>query len=85
MKIYELTPMYDAHASFYGKAKIFDYDGVKMELCSFDTIVAVIDHDKATVYDTYSRTTLRHIKEFLKQNGFSAENKQQIIKDYMPV
>ena len=35
------------------------------------------------VFGLYSVTTLRHIKEFLKQNGFKAETKAQIAKDYM--
>lgn len=30
----------------------------------------------------FSNTTLRHIKEFLKQNGFKAESKKQVINDY---
>ena len=30
----------------------------------------------------YSRTTLRHVKEFLKQQGYKAESKEQILKDY---
>ena len=33
--------------------------------------------------DQLSQTTLRHIKEFLKQKGFKAETKQQIIRDYL--
>ena len=37
----------------------------------------------AEVYGTYSATTLRHIKEFLKQNGFKADSKSQIEKDYL--
>jgi hypothetical protein len=36
----------------------------------------------AEVYGTYSSTTLRHIKEFLKQNGFKAESSKQIMADY---
>ena len=30
----------------------------------------------------YSGTTTSHIKEFLKQNGFKADNIKQILKDY---
>lgn len=81
MTITELSPRYDARASFYGKAKVVDNDGA-LELYSYDTKVAVIQGDKAQVFGTYSNTTLRHIKEFLLQNGFKAENKAQIIKDY---
>ena len=32
--------------------------------------------------DRISQTTLRHIKEFLLQNGFKAINKAQILRDY---
>ena len=39
-------------------------------------------YGKAYVVDTYSQTTLRHIKEFLKQNGFKADSKKQIMEDY---
>lgn len=30
----------------------------------------------------YSRTTMRHIKEFLKQNGFKVDNTKQVLRDY---
>lgn len=39
-------------------------------------------YGKAEVYGTYSQTTLRHIKEFLSQNGFVANNSKQIMADY---
>ena len=34
---------------------------------------------------TFSKTSLRHLKEFLKQNGLVANTKQQIMKDYTVV
>lgn len=86
---YDLRPMYDSRASFYGKARVRDNDG-DLELISYNTRVAVIhpagkydDEASASVYGTHSVTTLRHIKEFLQQNGFKAESKAQIEKDYM--
>lgn len=46
----------------------------------------VADYDSTTgqayVYGTYSQTTLRHIKEFLKQHELRAESKQQILASY---
>lgn len=79
---YELSPRYDSRASFYGKARVeIDDDGVK-RLISYTTHVATIRGKVAVIYDTYSATTLRHIKEFLKQNGFKAETSKQIVKDY---
>ena len=82
--ISELAPRYDARASFYGKATVGENSllGEGVWLKSYDTFVARIVNDKAEVYGTYSQTTLRHIKEFLKQNGFKADNAKQIMADY---
>jgi hypothetical protein len=79
----ELCPYYDSAKSFYGKAKVFEIEN-DVFLVSYDTVVAFYNRDTkiVQVYDTYSATTLRHIKEFLKQSGFKAESKKQIEKDY---
>ena len=84
MSIMELCPYYDSAKSFYGKAKVIEIEN-DVFLISYDTIVAFFNRDTkiAKVIDTYSATTLRHIKEFLKQSGFKAETKKQIEKDYM--
>jgi len=68
---YELTPNYNSRKSFYQKAMIEEKGTNKICLYSYNTLVAEIDKEnkKAIVYTTYSQTTLRHIKEFLKQNG----------------
>lgn len=81
---YELTPKFDARQSFYGKA-IVNEDNRYIKLTSYSTMVAEIDRstNTATVHGTYSATTLRHIKEFLKQYGFPADTKSQIESDYM--
>jgi hypothetical protein len=93
MQEFELMPKWDARKSFYGKARVRNNDG-DLELISYSTRVAVIYNTKtdsngewlnepsASVYGSYSATTLRHIKEFLLQNGFKAENKKQILADY---
>lgn len=78
---WELEPRYDSRASFYGKARVRKEDG-KLILRSYDTDVAKIEDGKPTVYGLYSGTTTRHIKEFLKQNGYKAETSKQIIRDY---
>lgn len=68
-RFYELTAIYDSRASFYGKAHVIDHGNGKLELQSYDTIVAEIDNGKL-VYDSigeYSTTTNRHIREFIKQ------------------
>jgi hypothetical protein len=77
-----LTPMYSSQKSFYGKAVVIMKSNIKT-LRSYNTIVAEIKEGKAEVYGTYSPTTLKHIKEFLKQNGFSAESKKEIEELYL--
>jgi hypothetical protein len=73
-RMYELSAQYDARDSFYGKAHVLETpEGDYLQ--SYDTKVAFIPKDgKPVVYGTYSNTTLRHIKEFLRQNGFGALN-----------
>lgn len=84
VRIMELCPYYDNAQSFYGKAKVIEIEN-DVFLVSYDTIVAFYNRETkiAEVIDTYSATTLRHIKEFLKQSGFKAETKKQIERDYM--
>lgn len=82
--IYDLDSIFDSRQSFYGKAKVDTGDkGDKNKLYSYNTLVAEIKDGKPVVYGTYSQTTLRHIKEWLKQLGFKAENKAQIERDYL--
>lgn len=84
MKSYDLDCVYDARKSFYSKARVEEH-GNNLRLYSYSTLVAFINRDKnkVKVYGTYSDTTLRHIKEFLKQNGFKADTLKQITEDYM--
>ena len=82
MQTYNLESKHDGRKSFYGKARVTETDDTKV-LTSYQTEVAKISNGKATINGTYSDTTLRHIKEFLKQNGFEASSKKQVIKDYM--
>jgi hypothetical protein len=78
---YKLESKSDSRASFYGKAKVrVEYD--KIILQSYNTDVAYIEDGMAHVNGLYSETTTRHIKEFLKQNGFRADSREQILKDY---
>ena len=81
--VYDLNPQFDSRQSFYGKAKVDTGDkNDKNRLYSYNTLVAEIKDGKPIVYGTYSQTTLRHIKDWLKQNGFKADNAKQIIADY---
>ena len=78
-----MEPEYDSRASFYKKAKVDTGDNDnENKLYSYGTLVAEMKDGKPVVYGTYSQTTLRHIKEWLKQNGFKAENSKQIMADY---
>jgi hypothetical protein len=88
--MYELTPRYDARKSFYSKAVVLvnsenaTGDEYTKTLLSYQTPVAAIQADnKAVVFGLYSATTTRHIKEFLKQEGFKAESSKQIKADYI--
>lgn len=85
MKTYELKAIYDARKSFYGKANV-RYAENEEELISYDThvasVVTVNGIPEARVFGLYSNTTTRHIKEFLRQQGFKAESSKQILKDY---
>lgn len=83
MQTYELSTRYDTRQSFYGKARVEEQNNGDLDLISYTTHVATVRaNGTAVVYGTYSQTTLRHIKEFLAQNGFTANNSKQIIKDY---
>lgn len=91
--LFELTPEFDTRQSFYNKAYVrFPRTGIgepknsRAELLSYGTHVMTIDPEARTVellprWDE-SATTLRHVKELLKQNGFTATSKAQIAKDY---
>lgn len=78
----ELIPQYDARQNFYNKAIIEAIDDKTIQLYSYGTLVAEIKDGVARVYGWYSQTTGRHIREFLKQNGFFADTKEQILKKY---
>ena len=83
VNIYELSCRYDARISFYGKAHVSE-DDHKITLLSYLTPVVIIENSKVTLLDRWdeSMTTLRHVKEFLKQYGYKADSKSQIASDY---
>lgn len=82
--LFELTPKFDSRKSFYGKAKI-SFEGDHRLLLSYGTPVAFIEPDRPPVmlggWDS-TQTTLRHVKEFLKQNDLKAESLEQMRRDY---
>ena len=86
MNQYLLIPEGKTQESFYGKAKVREEDN-KIILKSYDTDVCFIENNKASVIynligNYQTATTLKHIKSFLKQNGYKADTKKQIMQDY---
>ena len=79
VEIEYLKPLYDHAKSFYKKAIIRKYIDnrniiIKYELISYNTIMLIWDYnslDKEITFNknlyNYSVTTLRHLKEFIKQ------------------
>lgn len=77
----ELEPIYSNQKSFYGKARAIRENGT-IKLISYSTVVAIIKNGKLHINGFYSNTTLRHIREFIKQNGFENGTKAQLEKLY---
>ena len=72
--IYELSALYDARKSFYGKAKVITFTNGVRQLWSYDTNVAAITPQGVLqVFGGFemTATTRRHIREFALQNGFN--------------
>ena len=90
MHVYELNTLFDYRKSFYGKAVVEgDPKTGDLTLKSYGTKVAVIEaprfhgeERKLRVFGTYSVTTLRHIKEFMRQNGYPPLTKNEIVETY---
>ena len=68
-KTFELTPT-SGRKSFYGKAKVVVYPNGAQALISYETFVAFKDTDGTVhrLWDGWSATTGRHIKEFTGMN-----------------
>ena len=79
----ELKPQFDNAKSFYRRAYV-EKTHTGYRLTSYDSEVAEISDGRVFLgcdWD-YSRTTLRHVKEFLKQQGYKADSKDQIKQLY---
>ena len=86
LKEVELRPVIDRHKSFYKNAKILiDKNGNKY-LQSYDSIIAEVVNGKVeintNVYLWDSKTSLRHLKDFLYQLGYKIGTKQELEKMY---
>lgn len=82
--IYGLEAQYDSRKSFGGKARVETDNAGTETLYSYNTPVVKIVKGEVTLLPKWdsSATTLRHVKEFLKQHDLKAESKKQIAKDY---
>lgn len=78
----ELQPIYCRQKSFYGKAKIIKGKGI-IKLKSYDTIIAEIKNGRLHINGFYSATSTRHLKEFIRQNGFKTGTKKELEKMYL--
>lgn len=87
MSRYGMQTQFDNRKSFYNKADVdVDDETGEKTLYSYNTPVAKITKDKkVTLLPKWdlSATTLRHVKEFLKQNGLVADSLKQIRRDYI--
>ena len=87
MKKYELLPIYDSRKSFYCKA-IIEEENENIKLYSYNTLVCTLSNNNIILNDAvdqsllFSNTTLRHIKEFLKQFYYNS-NKNITKKDLL--
>lgn len=89
----ELKPIYDSAMSFYKKAHVIRTSN-KLILRSYKTDILSFNINDYTLYFSckdisnkkiYSHTTLRHLKEFLKQYDYILElydmNKDKVTKN----
>ena len=86
---YKLNPVYDSRKSSYGKANVVIADGIST-LYSYDTPVATVGprfgiQRYPALFGPWeeTQTTLRHVKEFLRQQGYTADTREQMRRDYV--
>lgn len=85
----ELKAIYDARQSFCGKACVVESKKEK-KLYSYDTLVAKVTKNSDGYNESlvlgkaagYSATTMRHVKEFAKQEGFEVFPKAKMLEKY---
>lgn len=90
--MYNLECRFDSRQSFYGKAKVDEYNLIEnnnnvvvKELYSYGTLVAQITNNKNKIkyhyFGKYSQTTTRHQKEFFKQQGLNDKEIEELFKN----
>ncbi|MDD7731250.1 MAG: hypothetical protein PT942_03130 [Eubacteriales bacterium] len=81
----ELKPIYDTQKSFYGKAQV-EATTDTATLYSYGTAIMTynkVDDDLTLIWGDWSRTTGRHINEFLKQyTNINGMNKKEYLKKF---
>lgn len=87
MEKYLLETVYDSRKSFYRKATVYIFANGTRVLESYDSIVALVKGNELQVFGNWdvSPTTLRHVKEFAKQQHFYVETKKDLQKFEVPV
>lgn len=86
--VYDLGTRFDSRKSFYGKARVDVKEDGTQVLYSYGTPVCRIENGKVTLLRqgyrgwNSSQTTLRHVKEFLKQNGFESGSMRELANMY---
>ena len=79
IKKYNLETIYSTQKSFYGKATITELENGHKILTSYNTNVCELDKNNNIVeIGYYSKTTLKHVNEFLQQNGHKQMTKKEI-------
>lgn len=77
MEVKKLESVYGGNVSYYGKAKVIELDNIKY-LKSYNTVVCAISNGEFIRYwDDYSATTIKHINDFCRQNGFNTLSKKE--------
>ena len=74
-----LEPQFSSRKSFYGKANVDDNN----TLISYGTPIMRIKDGKVEMLckpEHLTQTTIRHIREFMQQNGMDPVSKQELIK-----
>lgn len=77
MTTFFLNPVVSRNKSYYKKAKVIEFKGVKY-LKSYDTIVCAItaENEFIRLWGDYSPTTQNHINDFCAYYGFETMNKK---------
>ena len=81
----ELKPIHASQKSFYRKAFVIRRGG-RIELNSYDTLAVTISQNNNVFlhisYEDVTASTMKHIKEFLLQEGYEARSKKEIYEKY---